>query len=164
MSIWWGLLKLRYLPDTGMISSLASVLGRPPFTKLLLALAFSCHLFPRFLCFGVGLLRGGTGHLGVHRKPTEQGVDPLVLVADAPLALHPISGFDVGAKLPFSGASHQLPQLLLPTFAGRSIPARRGRAPSSVPPRPRPDGTKKASSALGCVCPPLEADRFAPAT
>src|SRR5215211_4030170 len=125
-----GLLKLRYLPDTGMISSLASVLGRPPFTKLLLALAFSCHLFPRFLCFGVGLLRGGTGHLGVHRKPTEQGVDPLVLVADAPLALHPISGFDVGAKLPFSGASHQLPQLLLPTFAGRSIPARRGRAPS----------------------------------
>src|SRR5215207_7575785 len=28
-----------------MISSLASVLGRPPFTKLLLALAFSCHLF-----------------------------------------------------------------------------------------------------------------------
>src|SRR5215203_6649449 len=55
-----GLLKLRYLPDTGMISSLASVLGRPPFTKLLLALAFSCHLFEgrpaRFLPALYGLL------------------------------------------------------------------------------------------------------------
>src|SRR5215213_9676725 len=52
-----GLLKLRYLPDTGMISSLASVLGRPPFTKLLLALAFSCHLFWTPLVLGESVFR-----------------------------------------------------------------------------------------------------------
>jgi hypothetical protein len=54
-----GLLKLRYLPDTGMISSPASELGRPHFIEPLPE-AFSCHLFERrpFLLFPVvdGLL------------------------------------------------------------------------------------------------------------
>jgi hypothetical protein len=39
-----GLLKLRYLPGTGMISSLASELGRPHLIEPLPG-AFSCHLF-----------------------------------------------------------------------------------------------------------------------